>query len=197
MSQYCFYFDPSQPIASEFTALDAQLGFRMRVIPELFITLYGGYQIADRALFQQVDGLSQSLTWRTLAANCIKAGVRFDANITEYVTLSADATYRQWEHAGELISYNRPRWQANASLTVRPIDKLDIKLHYNMQLERDFAAYGKLADIHNLQLFATYRIFDWLSVSAHGNNLLNRRHDYYFGLPAPGIQVMGGVAVKF
>ena len=66
-----------------------------------------------------------------------------------------------------------------------------------MQLERDFGSYGKLADIHNLQLFAQYRVLDWMSISLHGNNLLNHKYDYYFGLPAPGIQVMGGIAVNF
>lgn len=197
MSQGCFYFDPSQPIASEFTAVDAQLGLRMRIIPDLAMTLYGGYEIADRALFQQIDGLTPTLTWCALDATCVKAGVHIEADITDYLTLSADAAYRQWQHDGRMITYHRPRWEANASVMVRPIAQLDVKLDYNMQLERDYGIYGKLADIHNLQLFATYRIFDWLSVSLHGNNLLNRRHDYYYGMPAPGIQVMAGVALKF
>jgi outer membrane receptor protein involved in Fe transport len=120
-----------------------------------------------------------------------------NADVTEYVTFSADAAYRYWVHNGEAITYNRPRWEANVCVVVHPFKQLDVKLDYNMQLERDFGIYGKLADVHNLQLYATYQVFDWLSVSLHGNNLLNRRHDYYFGLPAPGIQVMGGIAVKF
>ena len=197
VSQYCLYFDPSQQIASGYSPVDAQLGFRMRVIPELFITLYGGYEVADRALFQHVDGLTQTVTWDALDATCIKAGIGVDAHITEYVSLSAQAAYRQWNHNGKIITYNRPRWEADATVTVHPIKQLDVKVDYNMQLERDFGVYGRLNDIHNLSLAATYRIFNWLSVSAHGHNLLNRRHDYYFGLPAPGIQVMGGIAVKF
>lgn len=197
VSQYCLYFDPSQQIASSYSPVDAQLGFRLHVIPELFVTLYGGYEVADRALFQHVDGLSQTLVWDAIDATCIKAGIGVDANITEYVSLSARAAYRQWNQDGRIITYNRPRWEANATVLVRPIKPLDVKLDYNMQLERDYGTYGRLNDIHNLSLTATYRIFNWLSVSAHGHNLLNRRHDYYFGLPAPGIQVMGGIAVKF
>ena len=197
VSQYCLYFDPAESIPSSYSPLDAELGFRMRFIPELYVTLFGGYEIADKALFQRVDGFSQTVAWDAIDAQCIKAGLAVNAEITEYVTLSADAAYRHWSRNGEAITYNRPRWEANVSVAVHPFEQLDVKLDYNMQLERDFGAYGKLADVHNLQLYATYRVFDWLSVSLHGNNLLNRCHDYYFGLPAPGIQVMGGVAVKF
>ncbi|MBR5843889.1 MAG: TonB-dependent receptor [Bacteroidaceae bacterium] len=197
VSQYCLYFDPSQQIASSYSPLDALLGVRMHIIPELYVTLYGGYEVADRALFQQVDGFSQTVVWDAIDAQCFKAGLALDARITEYVTLTADAAYRHWSHNGKAITYNRPRWEANVAAVVHPLKQLDVKVDYNMQLERDYGVYGKLADVHNLQLSATYRVFDWLSVSLHGNNLLNRRHDYYFGLPAPGIQVMGGVAVKF
>ncbi|MBO7317659.1 MAG: hypothetical protein J6U43_02940 [Bacteroidales bacterium] len=197
VSQYCLYFDPSQAIASSYSPLDAELGVRMRIIPELYITLYGGYEIASKALFQRVGMLSQAVAWDALEATCIKAGMNVNADITEYVTLSADATYRQWNHNGQTITYNRPRWEANISAIAHPTKQIDVEVGYNMQLERDFGVYGKLADIHNLHLNATYRVFDWLSVSLQGNNLLNRRHDYYYGLPAPGVQVMGGVAVKF
>lgn len=197
VSQYCLYFDPTQSIPSIYSPLDAELGFRMRFIPELYVTLFGGYEIANQALFQRVDGFSQAIAWDVIDAQCIKAGLAVNADITEYVTFSADAAYRYWTHNGEAITYNRPRWEANVSVAVHPFKQLDVKLDYNMQLERDYGIYGRLADVHNLQLYATYQVFDWLSVSLHGNNLLNRRHDYYFGLPAPGIQVMGGIAVKF
>ena len=197
VSQYCLYFDPSQQIASAYSPVDAQLGLRMHIIPELFITLYGGYEVADKALFQRVDALSQSVVWDAIDATCIKAGIGVNADITEYLSFEADVAYRQWNSDGKIITRNRPRWEANATIMVHPIKQLDVKLDYNMQLERDFGVYGRLNDIHNLSLTASYRIFDWLSVSAHGHNLLNRRHDYYYGLPAPGLQVMGGVAVKF
>ena len=198
MSQHCLYFNPSQRIPSTYTPFDGQLGVRLHIIPELTVTLYGGYEVANGALFQQIDASSQAIEWAALDANCIKAGLDINANITQYVTITADAAYRQWSDQNQQsITYNRPRWEANIGITVRPLQQLNIKLDYNMQLERDFGSYGKLADIHNLQLFAQYRVLDWMSISLHGNNLLNHKYDYYFGLPAPGIQVMGGIAVNF
>lgn len=198
ISKYCLYFDPSKRIPSSYSPIDAMGGFRMRLIPELSLTLYGGYEIADEALFQEVGMSPYGITWRNLDATCIKAGVKIDAHITEYVTLVADATYREWQHQGHVISYDRPRWEANATVTAHPIESLDVEVEYNMQLDRDFGAgYGKLNDLHNLQAAIKYRPLDWLSVTLHGNNLLNRKHDYYYGLPAAGIQIMGGVGIKF
>lgn len=197
MSQHCLYSDPSMRIPSTYSPLDGQLGVRMKVIPELSVTLYGGYEAAFGALFQHVDSAAQALQWRSLDATCLKAGVRFDANITQYVTLTAYAAYRHWQHDGQSISYNRPRWEANARATAHPNEQFDIALEYAMQLGRDFGSMGKLNDIHNLQALVKYRPNDWLSISLHGNNLLNIRYDYYYGMPAPGIQIMGGVGLKF
>ena len=197
-SKYCLYFDPSKRIPSSYSPIDALGGLRMRIIPEVSVTLYGGYEVADEALFQEVGMSPYAITWRSLDATCIKAGVMIDAHITEYVTLQADAAYREWQHQEMSISYDRPRWEVNATITAHPIKTVDVEVEYNMQLDRDFGPeYGKLNDLHNLQAAVKYRPLEWLSVTLHGNNLLNRRHDYYYGLPATGIQIMGGVGVKF
>ena len=66
-----------------------------------------------------------------------------------------------------------------------------------MQLGRNFGSLGSLADIHNLQASVTYRPIDILSLFVQGNNLLNRSYDFYYGVAAPRIQVMGGVAITF
>lgn len=198
MSKYCLYFDPSKRIPSTYSPVDARAGLRMGILPELSLTLYGGYEIAEEALFQELDMSLHSISFHTLGATCIKAGVMLNAHITEYVTLSADAAYREWRQGDNLITYDRPRWEANASLTAHPISQLDVEVGYNMLLDRDFGKkYGKLNDVHNLQASIKYRPLEWLSLTVHGNNLLNRSHDYYYGLPAPGLQVMGGVGVKF
>lgn len=197
VSQYCIYFDPSKRIPSTYTPLDANLGFHLHFIPEFTLSAFGGYEYSVDALFQRVGYSSQALTWQKIDASCIKAGVRVDANIGEYVTIGADATYRLWKHDGHVISYNRPRWEGNARIIVHPIEKLDIEVGYNAQLNRDYGVYGKLNDIHNLNASATYRLFDWISIFAQGNNLLNRHHDYYYGMPAPRIQGMLGVGLKF
>lgn len=197
MSKYCLYFDPSQRIPSSYTPLDARLGFRLHFIPEVSLSAYAGYEAATGALFQSVGTASQAIAWQSLKANCIKGGVRLDANITRYIDLSADVTYRLWRHNREVISYNRPRWEGNVKVTIHPHKQFNIDLGYNMQLDRDFGQWGKLADIHNLQAAVTYFPIDWISVFIQGNNLLNCKYDYYYGLAAPRIQAMVGVGIKF
>lgn len=197
ISKYCIYFDPSQRIPSSYSPVDGRLGLRFHFIPELSLTLYGGYEVAQEALFQALGYAPQTITWRTLDAQCIKAGAQIDLNIGEYVTFSADGAYRAWQHNGYQISYNLPRWEGNARLNIDPIEKVNVNVSYNMALGRDYGNYGRLADIHNLQATVQYQPLEWLSVKLHGNNLLNRAHDYYYGMPAPGILIMGGVGLKF
>ena len=197
ISQYCIYFDPSQRVPSTYTPFDSRLGVQLHIIPELSLSLYGGYEVATDALFQSIGHSSRAISWQPIDANCLKAGARIDANICQYLTLALDATYRLWKHDGTAITYNRPRWEGNARATIHPIEKLDIELGYNLQLDRDFGSYGRLDNVHNLQASVIYSPLHWLSVKAHGNNLLNRSYDYYYGLPAPRAQVMLGVGIKF
>ena len=196
ISQYCIYFDPSQRIPSSYTPLDSHLGVKLHFIPELSLSLHGGYEIVADALFQSIGHSSRAISWQTIDANCFKTGARIDANISSYVTLTLDAAYRLWKHDGTAITYNRPRWEGNAHVTIHPHNQFDVELGYNMQLDRNFGVYGSLSDIHNLQASVIYSPLHWLSIKAHGNNLLNRRYDYYYGLPAPRIQAMIGVGIK-
>lgn len=197
VSQYCIYFDPSQRIPSTYVPLDATGGFRFHFIPELSISAYGGYEIASSALFQAAGQSSQAIAWQTLDATCVKAGARADIDINRIFSLSLDGTYRLWRHNKTEISFDRPRWEANARMALHPHRKFDIELGYNMQLGRDFGSLGKLADIHNLQASVAYHPLDFLSIFIQGNNLLNRSYDYYYGLPAPKIQALGGISLIF
>lgn len=197
VSQYCIYFDPSQRIPSTYSPLDATGGIRFNIIPEFSFSAYGGYEIAEAALFQAVGQSSQAINWQTLNASCVKAGARIDLNIGHIVSFIADGTYRLWKQGTEEISFDRPRWEANARIKVQPHKRFGIEVGYNMQLGRNYGSLGSLADIHNLQASVTYRPIDILSVFVQGNNLLNRKYDFYYGLAAPRIQVMGGLAVTF
>lgn len=197
VSQYCIYFDPSQRIPSTYSPLDATGGIRFNIIPEFSFSAYGGYEIAEAALFQSVGQSSQAINWQALDATCVKAGARIDLNIGRIVSFIADGTYRLWRQGTEEISFDRPRWEANARIKVQPHKRFDIEAGYNMQLGRNYGSLGSLADIHNLQASVTYRPIDILSIFVQGNNLLNRKYDFYYGLAAPRIQVMGGLAVTF
>lgn len=197
-SQHCIYFDPSCRIPSSYSPIDGQVGFRFRFIPELSLSAYTGYEIASGALFQSVQKSTQAIAWQSIDASCFKIGARIDANILQYVTLSVDAVYREWKQKkASIITYDKPRWEGNARIAIHPHKLFDIELGYNMQLDRDFGIYGRLNDIHNLQILVSYHPVEWLTVFAQGNNLLNCKYDYYYGLPAPRIQAMGGIELKF
>lgn len=197
MSQYCLYFDPSHRLPSTYSPLDAMTGFKLNFHPDISVQLYGGYEIAEDALFQQPAQAAQAIAWQVIKANCIKAGGHLDVSVGSLLDIEADIAYRQWKKADKVITYNRPKWVADLRATLHAGKKLDFEVRYNMQLDRDFDFLGSLADIHNLQAAISYRPINALSIFVNGNNLLNRKYDYYYGLPAPQIQVMAGIGVKF
>lgn len=199
VSKECIYFDPSFRVPSTYSPVDAKVGFRFRFIPELSFSAFAGYEVAAGALFQSLGVSPQGISWESIDASCFKVGAHIDADIMQYVTVSLDATYREWrgKKSGLVISYDQPRWEGNARVVVHPHKQVDIELGYNMKLDRDFGIYGKLNDMHNLQAKVAYHPLQWLTVFAQGANLLNCKYDYYFGLPAPRIQGMAGVELRF
>ena len=51
--------------------------------------------------------------------------------------------------------------------------------------------------VNNLGVTATYRLFDWLSLYAQGDNLLNKKYYVNILQPAQGLQVLGGAVLEF
>ncbi|MBQ9659797.1 MAG: TonB-dependent receptor [Bacteroidales bacterium] len=48
----------------------------------------------------------------------------------------------------------------------------------------------------DLKLRLAYRITDWISIFARGENLLNAKYETMLGFPEPGITVLGGVSIN-
>ena len=117
-----------------------------------------------------------------------------------------------------VVKTNRPTDALNAQVEVKVLPQLALHANYFMGLGRGtilsfntFAGTGlellpyvptvnetgKLSDIHDLGVGAVYQINDAVHLRVRFDNILNRKYDIYYGMPAQGVQFMAGVGVNF
>ncbi len=186
-------------------AVDA--GFNIGPFKGFAASFFGGYAVANDWMMPDIDGFE---------ADDVKGwhiGVRFDYSYGSLIEASAsvetaasgdiDKAYYLWR--------DRAKWVANATVTVRPVDKLSIGLDYRLRALRncydnnDYYSVASvvhdydisLGNVSDLSLEAGYAITDAFSVFARGENLLNRRYDIIYGVAAQGLKGLVGVSLKF
>lgn len=108
--------------------------------------------------------------------------------------------------------YDGAKTQLDASVNVRPIERLDIGVQYLMRTDRKGICdiyprttastvvtryVSSLGNIGNLNLNANYRISDRLNVFADLENLLGKRYLLISGMPANRLNGLIGVAYLF
>lgn len=121
-----------------------------------------------------------------------------------------------------ILKTNRPTDALNALVEVKILPQLTLHADYFMGLGRgtilsfntfagtslELLPYvptvneavtlrGKLRDIHDLGVGAVYQINDAVHLRVRFDNILNRRYDIYYAMPAQGFHFMAGVGVNF
>lgn len=203
VSAYTLYFNPSAQVDNTYVPLDASLGIRINALPGFSVGLSGGYEICKKALFllpEDLDGKFTSVSrfWG-IDANALKA--EFDVSYRYGTKLEASAKvgYHRWKTAdgGETISYNRPQWEGGANIRYMPVRPFTLEAGYEFAAGREYSNLGKLSDIHLVHLKASYAFTSWFSLYGLTDNVLNRKYDILYGMPAQGINFMFGVDLKF
>ncbi|MDF2157703.1 TonB-dependent receptor [Algoriphagus sp. CAU 1675] len=108
-------------------------------------------------------------------------------------------------------AWHRPIWKMGLNNQITPIDQLLVQV--NINLMGGVKARGnlmetnveepqeyetiKLKTITDLHLKADYKVSDRIGVFAEGNNLLNSRNMRWLNYPVRGVQLIGGVWLKF
>jgi len=120
--------------------------------------------------------------------------------------LSADASYT-WmvaEDANDKLLIRRPRHMASLNLHYEFLEKkrarIDIGLRYNGdQRDIDFATFSPvtLDDYVLLDVAATYRASETVTLFLRGENLLDQQYEEVFSYGTPGIGVFAGMRMAF
>ena len=157
------------------TTIDESFGGLYQALLDNDLSLYGDYPASGR-----IHGFSLG----------VNAGYEF----CRYLTLKADADWQpQKGSKGILNGFDRPEFTAGLSALSCPIEPLKISLDYRLRAKRLLLP----GNMSRLDLSASYRISERITVGAELDNLLNRHEEFLPGLPTEGFSAMGGVQIVF
>ncbi|OUO54996.1 TonB-dependent receptor [Parabacteroides sp. An277] len=212
------YANPTEEIAPTREWLNGQLGIKSGVAKSFWFDVFAGYRIAsDDCLFlpaRSFNGFAGFLdAERFVNTKRFFAGANLKYSYQDFLEISVKGVYNHWtaefndetdwtpskpdiEHA-----WGKPKVELDADLTVKPINKLAISLNYHLATDRYTELNGaqvvKLDNINELNLTGSYTFNDTFGLFVKATNLLNQNYELYYGYPAQGISVMGGVNINF
>ena len=67
----------------------------------------------------------------------------------------------------------------------------------DLKPDADFFSSGKMKNIFNVNLGATYRFNDSVHLLVQANNIFAQHYNLYYGMPAQRFNIMAGVGVCF
>ena len=219
-SNVCRYIDPTRELEPSRNWLDGVIGIRSGAARGFWFDVFAGYKITDNdLLFTPTRGSYDDGTFPVL-----RGETNIDTKLF-YVGANLKYKYQQWFEIGVKGVYNnwsgdynetwdavggtpeldhvwgKPDFVLDANLTLRPIEKLAISATYHLETGRYMKAYGeddvKMDNINELNLRASYDFNRTFGLYAQVNNLLNQGYDIFYGYPAQGITVMGGISLRF
>lgn len=204
VSARTLYFNPSAVADNSYIPLDARLGLRVNTLRGLSIGLSGGYEIGKNVLFlvpeQTLDGQFTGVSrfWG-IDAYAWKAGLDLSYRYGTLWEASARVDYCRWTATGggQVVSYDRPQWQGGVNVRYNPLAELSLEAGYDFAAVRKYGVLGAIPDMHLVHVKASYAFTSWFSLYGLTDNLLNRKYDIAYGMPAQGISFMFGVDFKF
>lgn len=220
MSAITAYVDPSRKMSNTYTPADFTVGLRTATFKQLHFTLYGGIKYSIDALFDyrwqyiEATGTGGRLTRPVVSfyatdAYAWKAGFEIQYNPRDFFKAHLAWEHNEWHQQGSKarIRSSQPRNEWKAGVTVVPIRPLDISadlyfadgLGYRNLTEGmvDYPSSGNLPNIVTLNLGAIYRLNKHIHFSAQFNNLLSKRTDLFYGMPAQRFHFLVGAGVVF
>lgn len=220
MSAITAYVDPSRKMSNTYTPADFTVGLRTATFKQLHFSLYGGIKYSIDALFDyrwqyiEATGTGGRLTRPVVSfyatdAYAWKAGFEIQYNPRDFFKAHLAWEHNEWHQQGNKarIHSSQPRNEWKAGVTVVPIRPLDISadlyfadgLGYRNLTEGmvDYPSSGNLPNIVTLNLGAIYRLNKHIHFSAQLNNLLSKRTDLFYGMPAQRFHFLIGAGVVF
>lgn len=214
------YVNPTEELMPSRNWLDANLGIKSGVVPSFWFDVFAGYKITSSdvlylpsRVFEQ-DGFGNfAEAMSDINTKRFFAGVNLKYNYQKLFEINLKGLYNNWKAnygdswiGGEANAeldrvWGKPTAEINAGVTVRPIDKLAVDVNYYLATGRYTQLGGNeevnLNNINELNIRGMYNINKTFSVNVQLNNVLFQKYDIYYGYPAQGFNLMGGINVNF
>lgn len=206
------YMSPSMSYLFSDCPLNTQLSLKGGPWRGFSIEIFGGYNFANDWLMPEFIA-TDVVAFMPVDLRAWNIGGAIEAKIGDLLTAKAKYTLNpgDYNHASYL-NPDRAKQVVDVQLTVTPIDKLEIVggfewrhgrsiyAHLPVLAEGDYSFEHQqitLRNSNNLSLGARYAVFDWLSVFANVENIINNRAYEVWLHQQQGVKGLVGVAVKF
>ena len=204
----CPYALLDHQLQGTYEQLNAAIGLKGSPIDGLWFHLYGGYQdLADDVYAlpnMSIDSHYRPfLLWLEDDTQNAYAGATLSYDYKDIVKFSATGTYRHWKanDNDELgIDYAllfKPMFEGDIHMDLHPINKLHVHAGYRHIIRPKTDAHPRMDAVSNLYLKGSYNVYKGLSVYLNADNLMNKEYQYYWGYPAQGISILGGISWQF
>ncbi len=182
------------------------LGFKASPTPGLWFNLYGGYQDLKNDLSYSSAAISRAadklylLDFTQGHTHNVYAGAGVSYSYKDYLSLSAQYTYRDWgaKDGYEALLRVKPESELALNIHIHPFSPLRLNIGYDYVTRKDVkVSPPRMSAISNLHVDVAYNVFKGVSIYARINNLLNKEYQYYPDYPTEGINFLGGLSFQF
>ncbi len=185
-------------------ALDA--GLNIGAWKGLSVELFGGYAVANDWLMPFANRLYEYCAFTRVDLKGWHVGAAMSYAYRDLAEMRVSYEVAPNKHdKGYYLWRDRARYVIDASLTVHPMEKLEVTAGYELRAKRKMTSGVEewllpdisLGNMENLSIGALYRVDRKLSVFARLENILDNRCMLIGDIPAQGITGLVGVGYKF
>ncbi|MDR3268946.1 MAG: TonB-dependent receptor [Tannerella sp.] len=215
-NRYMDYYHATLPTR---TWLDASLGIRSAVTPDVWLNLFAGGKISENEVFFVPAQWDTSSDFQNYAnafqpdATVLHVGAAFKYTYRQWVDFSlkgiyyhctfrdGDATAQTYGVApADMEPYGFPNAELYADIAVKPMKPLSLNLGYYLGYRRCTLWGSELEPMdhfNDLHFTATWQLNDTFGAYVKLNNLLFQQQEWVYGYPMQGFNAMLGINLNF
>lgn len=199
------WINPLLVVEPTYSPLDINVGIKTNIIKGLMFDAGVRYTLILDQYYYVNDTLPSGITLNTFHTvydntNKVTAELGLYFNYVKGLDISLKGKYNYWGTVNLERAWQKPAWEVNFDASYLIKEKWRIGLSYNF-LGGRYALIGgkavKMNNVHDLNLYFSYQVLDFLEIFATGKNLINITSDSYYGYTTMGINAMIGATFRF
>lgn len=206
------YINPESRVFISQTLYDAQIGIRSGAINGFEFDIFGGYKYTkDEHLFVPYNASAWGNVSEMLYANIGAGhfGGVLKTKLIPYTDLSLKALTHFYNVSKYTLSestldkkeaWGLPSFTLDFNADFSFIDNLTFSVNYIFEGGRKAYvnnASTNMDNVNELNIKGSYHILDWLSLYVKANNIMNQKYERYYGYTNQGLNLLGGINLKF
>lgn len=199
------WINPMLIVEPSYSPVDINVNLKANIIKGLMFSAGASYTLILDQYYYVNDTLPSGAVLNTFHTvydntNKVTAELGLYFNYVKGLDISLKGKYNYWGTVNLERAWQKPSWEVNFDARYTIKEKWRIGLSYNF-LGGRYALIGgkavKMNNVHDLNLYFSYQVLDFLELFATGKNLINITSDTYYGYTTNGINGMIGATFRF